>query len=83
VADTPLGNTHAFQDWAEFGLVHFVEADVRSAVSSVSPGEVDDWTGEPDVAVDLRGAVILCCCNLTGANEGLKVREGVERKDPL
>ena len=83
VANTPLGDAHVFQDWSEFCLVHFVEVDVWSAMSSVLPGEVDDWAGEPDVAVDLRGAVILCCCNLIGANEGLKVREGVECKDPL
>ncbi len=83
MTDTPLGDAHVFQDWSEFGLVHLVEMDVWSAVASLLPGEVDDWAGEPDVAVDLRGAIVLCCCVLIGTNERFEVRERVECKDLL
>lgn len=79
----PLRDAHVLEDGSELGLVHGVEMHVRGAVASVLPGEVDNGAGEPDVAVDLRGTIVLCCCILIWANTGFKVRERVEGEDAL
>lgn len=67
----------------ELCLIHLVQTDVRGAIPSVLPGEIDDWTRIEYIAVDLRCAVVLCCRFLVRANVVDKVRDGVERKDAL
>ena len=84
VADTPLRNAHVLEYRAVLCLIHIVQADViRAAIPSVLPSKVDDWTGKPDIAVDLRCPVVLGCCLLVRADELGKVGDGVECENTL
>ena len=84
MADTPLRNAHVLEYRAVLCLIHIVQADViRAAIPSVLPSKVDNWTGKPDIAVDLRCPVVLGCCLLARADELGKVGDGVEGKNTL
>lgn len=45
--------------------------------------KVEDWTREPDVPVDLRGAVVLRCRFLRRTDEGGEVCDRVKGEETL
>lgn len=78
MANAPLRNAHILKYRSELRLIHIVQADIRVAAKScVLPGEVNHWTGEPEIAVDLCCTVVIRC-RLFIADERDKIGEWVE-----
>lgn len=74
---SPLGYAHVSEYGTEFGLVHLVKPDVFIGRERVVVHKVNYRAREQDIPVDLRCAIVLRCCLLTGADEVRKVGFGV------